>query len=54
MGFFAMVFSFIIGILLIVFGFTCKSATKAALIRAVTLIPGFALVGLAVWLGLPK
>ena len=52
MGFFIMLFSAIIGLALIIYGFLCIKSHKIRSIASI--IIGVALVIIAIWLGMPK
>lgn len=54
MGFFAMLFSMIIGVLLIALGISRMKNKKSRLWNIVFIAIGIALVLFAIWLGLPK
>lgn len=54
MGFFAMIFSMIIGIFLIVLGISRMKNKKSRLWNIVAITIGLVLVLFAIWLGLPK
>ncbi|MBQ9542169.1 hypothetical protein [Ruminococcus sp.] len=54
MGFFVMVFSFFIGVSLIVYGFTYKKKKHRDFIKTFSPITGLAFVALACWLAFPK
>lgn len=54
MGFFVMVFSAIIGVFLIAFGFSRAKNKKSKPWSIVAISIGIALVLFAIWLGLPK
>lgn len=54
MGFFAMVFSMIIGVFLIALGISHKKSKKSSLWNIVVIVIGIVLVLFAIWLGLPK
>lgn len=54
MGFFAMVFSMIIGVFLIALGISRKKIKKSIIPNIVMIVIGIVLVLFAIWLGLPK
>lgn len=54
MGFFVMVLSFIIGLLLIAFGFLSKKSQRSKLVNIISIVVGIGLILFAVWLGVPK
>lgn len=54
MGFFAMVFSAVIGIFLIALGFSKIKSAKSQIGTVAVILIGVVFVSFAIWLGLPK